>query len=145
MDIYLGIIKRNKNFIGVVGIFTESGQFYKGYKKYINKEKDIYERYISLYIWSLHKVRLLYQNSKLDICYFNIFIDKLFVYKYINKEYYSKIYKDIFKDLILEISLLPIETTIIYKNNINNKLSRIYNLLNVKEYYLNIEDILNNK
>ncbi|HBG5344206.1 TPA: hypothetical protein KQG29_001570 [Clostridioides difficile] len=145
MDIYLGIIKRSKNLICIIGIFTKSGGFYKGYKKYINKEKHLHENYIDLYIWSLHKIRILYQNSKLDICYFNIFIDKLFIYKYINKEYYSKIYKDIFKDLILEISLLPLETTIIYKKNINNKLSITYNLLNVKEYYLNVEDILNNK
>ncbi|MFA8998109.1 hypothetical protein ACEI87_10560 [Clostridioides difficile] len=145
MNIYLGIVKRDKNFIGIIGIFTESGQFYKGYKKYIDKEKTLYEKYITVYIWSLHKLRILYKNSKLDIYYWNIFIDKLFIYKYIRKEYYPKIYKDIFRDLILEISLLPVETTIIYKNNINNKLSRIYNLLNVKEYYLNIEDILSNK
>ncbi|HBG2132368.1 TPA: hypothetical protein KPJ62_002694 [Clostridioides difficile] len=145
MNIYLGMIKREKKFIGIIGIFTESGQFYKGYKKYIDEEKALYEKYICIYIWSLHKLRILYNNSKLDIHCCNIFIDKLFIYKYIRKEYYPKTYKDIFRDLILEISLLPMETTIIYKNNINNKLSIIYNLLNVKEYYLNIEDVLSNK
>ncbi|HFL3696600.1 TPA: hypothetical protein ACG3QY_001710 [Clostridioides difficile] len=141
MKIYLGLIEKNNNLIGVLGLFDDSEKFYKGYKKHFSKKENIDEASLLVYRWGISRLRLLHQNSKIKTSSLNIFIDNKTIFDFIEKEDCKKELIKNFITLSLELSILPIHTEIFYKTDINNYLNYIFELISKETNYLNIKSI----
>lgn len=141
IKVYLGLIEKNNNLIGILGLFDDSGEFYKGYKKHFSKKENIDKASLSVYRWGISRLRLLHQNSKIKTSSYNIFIDNKTIFDFIEKEDCKKELIKNFITLSLELSVLPVYTEIIYKADINDYLNYSFELISKETNYLNIRSI----
>ncbi|EQF29935.1 hypothetical protein QEW_4484 [Clostridioides difficile CD160] len=140
--VYLGLIEKNNNLIGILGLFDSSGEFYKGYKKYFSKKENSDEISLSVYRWGISRLRLLHQNSKIKTSAYNIFINNKTIFNFIEKEDCKKELIKNFITLSLELSILPVHTEIFYKDDMNDYLNYIFELISEETNYLNVKSIL---